>query len=198
MTGYISYRGYAAMQHADAVLVFSDFIREVRPERILEIGTAHGGLTLAMRDLLNEAGLSASAVRSFDVVDRLWYDTIRSYNIEIIVDNVFAPHFVELTKPELIQPFIQGEGTTVVLCDGGYKIREFNLIAPYLKVGDYIMAHDYVDTEENFRNNFFDKIWNWQEIKESDIQVACDQHQLADCHKAAFNAVAWVCKKRLA
>ena len=167
------------MQHADAVPVFGDFIREVRPERILEIGTAHGGLTMAMRDHLNEAGLSASAVRSFDVADKVWYDTIRSYNIEIIVDNVFAPHFVELTKPELIQPFIQGEGTTVVL-------------------GDYIMAHDYVDTEENFRNNFFEKIWNWQEIKESDIQVTCDQHQLADYHKAAFNSVAWVCKKKLA
>ena len=51
------------MQHADAVPVFGDFIREVRPERILEIGTAHGGLTMAMRDHLNEAGLSASAVR---------------------------------------------------------------------------------------------------------------------------------------
>jgi hypothetical protein len=58
-----------------------------QPGRTLEIGTAQGGFTLAVTDLLNEAGLSASAVRSLDAASRLWYDAIRSQSIEIIVEN---------------------------------------------------------------------------------------------------------------
>jgi hypothetical protein len=186
------------MQHENALQVFRDFIQTIRPRRVLEIGTAQGGFILAIRDLLNEAGLATSAVRSFDVVSRPWYDDIRSHNIEIVVENVFHDRYVELTKPESILPFIQEEGTTLVLCDGGYKIGEFNLIAPHIKVGDYIMAHDYIDTEENFRQNYFEKIWNWQEIRDCDIREICGKYRLVDCNQEAFNHVVWTCKRKQA
>jgi cephalosporin hydroxylase len=194
--GYFAYKGYAVMQHDNAVQVFRDFIETVRPKRILEIGTAHGGFTLAIRDLLNEAGLSASAVRSFDVTSRPGYDAIRSQNIEVVVENIFHHSYTELTKPELIVPFIQESGTTLVLCDGAYKVGEFNLIAPHIKTGDYIMAHDYIDTEENFRQNYFEQIWDWQEVRECDLRDTCEQYCLVDCNGKAFNRVVWTCKKK--
>lgn len=194
--GYIVYKGYAAMQHENAVHVFRNFIQTIKPRRILEIGTAQGGFTLAIRDLLNGAGLSTSAVRSFDVASHPWYDAIGSQNIEIIVENIFDNRYTELIKPELIIPFIQEEGTTLVLCDGGCKVGEFNLIAPHIKAGDYIMAHDYIDTEENFRQNYFENIWNWQEIRECDIRDTCEKYRLVDCNQEAFNRVVWACKKK--
>ena len=196
MTGYIEYRGYAAMQHADSLPIFKDFIREIRPRRVVEIGTAHGGLTLAIRDILNDVGLTATEIRSFDVACRSWYDDIRAHNIEIVVENIFNATYTELAKPDLLIPFIRGEGTVLVLCDGGFKVGEFNLIAPYMKVGDYIMAHDYVDTEENFQQNYFEKIWNWQEIRQCDIQETCDKYRLADCNQEAFSSVVWACRRK--
>lgn len=50
----------------------------------------------------------------------------------------------------MVESFIKREGTTLILCDGGSKINEFNILSKYLKSGDIIMAHDYVDTKENF------------------------------------------------
>jgi cephalosporin hydroxylase len=196
--GYFVYEGYAAMQHDDVLPVFRDFIQETRPRRILEIGTAQAGFTLALRNLLNEAGLRESAVRSFDITRLPWFDAIASRKIELIVENIFDDHYSRFTKPELIVPFIQAEGTTLVLCDGGYKVGEFNLIAPLLKAGDYIMAHDYIDTEQNFRENYLDKIWNWQEIQERDIRETCAKYGLVDFHREAFSRVVWVCKKKAA
>jgi hypothetical protein len=32
------------------------------------------------------------------------------------------------------------------------------------------MAHDYVDTKENFLENYKDKIWNWREIGDDHIR----------------------------
>jgi hypothetical protein len=102
-----------------------------------------------------------------------------------------------LEKPEFIKDFIQSEGTTLVLCDGGNKISEFNLISPLLKEGDIIMAHDYIDTIENFEQNFKNKIWNWCEIKESDISEISEKENLVPFYQEHFNKVVWVCKQKV-
>jgi hypothetical protein len=196
MTGYILYKNHVAMQHENAFKVFSDFIHNVKPERVLEIGTADGGLTLAIRDMLNANKLFSSSVRSFDVNSRPSYDSLRDENIEIIVENIFDDTYSSIINTELIIPFIQQPGTTLVLCDGGYKVGEFNLLSAYIKDGDYIMAHDYIDTEENFMLNYYNKIWNWQEIKEVDICEACSKYQLVDFNKESFNSVVWTCKRK--
>jgi hypothetical protein len=58
------------------------------------------------------------------------------------------------------------------------------------------MAHDYVDTIENFESNFRDKIWNWCEIKDSDISEACEKNNLTPYNKENFDKVVWVCRKK--
>lgn len=196
ITGSTSYKGYTAQQHEDVFAVFEEFLAEIRPSRILEIGTAGGGLTLFLRHTLNKLGLDNSTIRSLEVHEMKWYDTIRSENIQIEILNVFDHAYFNLEKPEEIVPYIQQEGVTLVLCDGGYKIGEFNSIAPHIKVGDYIMAHDYIDTLDNYKENYVNKIWNWCEIEEKHIEKVSIEHNLVHFNKEKFDKVAWVCKRK--
>ena len=56
--GHTTYNGYTAQQHNDFFNVFKKFLTEIKPARVLEIGTAGGGFILAIREILNEIGLS--------------------------------------------------------------------------------------------------------------------------------------------
>jgi hypothetical protein len=194
--GHTSYKGLTAQQHDDAFDVFKTFLNEIKPKRVLEIGTAGGGLTLFIRHTLNEIGLNDTPIKSFDVIECPWYDDIRKENVEINIENIFDHSYLNLEKPERILSYIQEEGTTLVLCDGGHKIGEFNMIAPLIKEGDFIMAHDYIDTWENYKENYVDKIWNWCEIEEKYIEKVSLENNLVHYNKENFDKVVWVCKQK--
>jgi cephalosporin hydroxylase len=198
VTGHAVYRGYVAQQHENAFEVFRSFLTEIKPKQILEIGTAGGGFTLFLRDVLNTIGLENTKIKSFEVLDQSHYNDLRNQNIEILLENIFDHSYLNLERPELIQDFIQSEGTTLVLCDGGHKIYEFIKISPLLKVGDFIMAHDYVDTWENYKENYVDKIWNWCEIEEKYISEVSIEQNLIHYNKETFDKVVWVCKQKMA
>ena len=149
-----------------------------------------------LRDTLNEIGLNDTPIRSFDVHEAAWYNDIRKENIEINIENIFDQPYLNLEKPERIIPFIQEEGTTLVLCDGGHKIGEFNMIAPLIKVGDFIMAHDYIDVWQNYKENYVDKIWNWCEIEDIYIEKVSKEQNLVHYNKEIFDKVVWVCKQK--
>lgn len=191
-----SYKNYVLQQSVNVFDVFKNFIKNVRPKRILEIGTAGGGFTLFLRDCLNEIGLTDSKIRSFEVIDQNFYENLRNQNIEIIIDNIFSKDYSEITKPELINDFINDDGTTVVLCDGGSKVDEFNLISKLLKPGDYILAHDYCRDKEHFDNEINNKIWSWCEIMESNIEKCSTDENLVPISPIEFNNVVWVCKQK--
>ena len=59
------------------------------------------------------------------------------------------------------------------------------------------MAHDYVDTQENYLNNFQNKIWNWCEIEEKDINKISNEYELLHYKKEIFDKVVWVCKQKV-
>jgi cephalosporin hydroxylase len=192
--GHTEYKGYTAQQHDNFYTIMKDFIENVKPSRILEIGTAGGGFILAIRDILDEMGLNNVPIKTFDVVESSFYDELRKRNIEINIENLFDYSYLNLIKPEKIVPYIQEEGTTIVFCDGGHKIGEFNSIAPFIKKGDFILAHDYIDTWENFQENYKDKIWNWCEIEEKYISEVSLRENLVSYKKENFDKIVWVCK----
>ena len=188
---------YASAQVPSMIEAFRNLIQEVKPVRVLEIGTFQGGTTIIIRDLLDEAGLQDSKIKSFDAYDNNWSNhLLNKDNLDIVVDNIFSESYFELEKPEKVQPFIQQEGLTLVLCDGGYKISEFNLLSPFLKSGDIIMAHDYVDTKGNFESNFKDKIWNWREIGDEHVKKACEENNLHAFHKEEMDKAVWACFRK--
>jgi cephalosporin hydroxylase len=194
VSGVTEYKGVRAMQHQDVFAVFEKFLEDIKPARILEIGTSVGGFTLFLRDTLNALGLESTTIRTYDIQDLPSYTDLRNNNIEVYVKNVFEN---ETILQENVQEYIQASGTTLVLCDGNFKAREFDVLSPFLKTGDYIMAHDYVDTWGNYITNYNEKIWNWCEIKDTDIMQACETHNLVPYNKENFDKVVWVCRKKV-
>jgi hypothetical protein len=186
-----SFDGHAAQQYHGVYEVFYNFLKDVKPVRILEIGTALGGFTAFLKICCNELGLNTN-IRSYDINSNPWYKDIINMGVDIRVENIFSDGFESMDE-EVIN-YIQGDGLTIVLCDGGWKIGEFNLISKYLKNDDFILAHDYAENKEKFELNIKNKIWNWHEISESDIKDACIINNLNDYNREVFESVVWVCK----
>ena len=196
VTGYTTYKRLIAQQHVSAFRIFIRFLTEIKPERILEIGTGGGGFILFLRDVLDSLNLKSSVVRTYDVVQENCDQVLRQNGVDIRIVNLFHETYSRLENPQEVVPFIQERGCTLVLCDGLNKIGEFRLLSQYIKAGDYIMAHDYVDSWERFEGEFLDKIWNWCEIEEKDIAECSQRNNLQPYWKDRFEQVAWVCKRK--
>lgn len=185
------FMGHAAQQSHFAYQVFYDFIEEVKPKRILEIGTALGGFTEFLFIITNELGLNTE-ILSYDISERPWYSEMIKKGINVKVENIFSDDWSSV-NPEVID-YIKKDGLTIVLCDGGWKIGEFNLLSNYIKIGDFILAHDYAENNEIFEEKIKDKIWNWHEISNADIQEASIKNNLELYKKDTFENAVWTCR----
>lgn len=188
-----SFDGYSAQQFHGAYEVFYNFISEVKPKRILEIGTALGGFTTFLKICCDELNLDTN-IRSYDVHSNPWYKDIIARGVDIRIENIFSEGFKEMDN-EVID-YINGDGVTIVLCDGGWKVGEFNLISKYIKLGDFILAHDYAENKEIFETKINGKIWNWFEISDLDINQATVENKLNIYKKDIFENVAWTCRQK--
>lgn len=193
MEGHFIYENLIISQHPNVGDKFKSLINEFKPKRVLEIGTADGGLTLLLRDILDSSNLNDVVIRTYDINEQKNLK-LKNKNIEIITKNVFNHPYSELEHPHEVKEFIQQEGKTLVLCDGGSKKNEFRLLSQFLKIGDIIMAHDYAPNENYYNENIKDKIWNWLEIQDSDINESCLTYNLKPYMEDEFRSVVWVCK----
>jgi cephalosporin hydroxylase len=185
------YKNHCAQQTHNVYEVFHNFLQEVKPARILEIGTAAGGFTMFLSLTTEELGLQTK-ILSYDIHTPPWgYDELRSRGVEVNVKNVFIGEPWESVEQYVID-FIKQEGTTVVLCDGGWKIGEFRVLSKYLKPGDFILAHDYAENKEVFQEHIYKKIWNWMEVKYTDIQEYMETNRIVRYKAEEFQRCAWV------
>jgi cephalosporin hydroxylase len=192
--------GYLFMaQHHNAKTIFSQFLNNVKPSRILEIGTMHGGLTLMLRDILDEINLYDSIIRTYDINNQDFLrPLVTNRKVEVLTKNLFNDNYTnfrDIDAQNEIAEFIQKEGLSIVLCDGGCKRCEFNLIAPLLKTNDIIMAHDYAPNHHYFTKNMKDKIWDWMEIQDSDIENISKIYQLQPYYQDLLINIAWCCRR---
>jgi 23S rRNA U2552 (ribose-2'-O)-methylase RlmE/FtsJ len=185
-----AFRGHTAQQNHGAFKVFYDFIKDVKPKRILEIGTSLGGFTTFLKIVCDDLNLDTN-IRSYDINRHSWYDDIIKLGIDIRVENIFTEGFKDFS--EEVKEYIRQDGATIVLCDGGWKIGEFNVISKYIKNNDFILAHDYAENKEVFETKILNKIWNWHEIQKSDIQNSIDSNNLIEFLPEIFSNVAWGC-----
>lgn len=183
------YRGVSVHQNAYVGDVFRAMFRTFKPVRVLEIGTADGGLTILLRDLLDEAGLKATDLWTCDPSVRerphLLQPGIMYYAVDALNSTVLEYHVK------------YAEGPALVLCDGGNKPAEFNRYAAYLRSGDVLMAHDYAADYKTFHLTMKDRHWNWWEIEDAQIAEACYKHQLEPFMQDEFARVAWACRRKL-
>lgn len=193
--GWTEYEGLLAHQVANYLDVWSEFLSRTRPARILEIGTSHGGFILSLKDRMRLIN-PACVVRTYDMNPFTTFPGLREKGVDVRLENNFNHMYDDLLlhKRPALQEFIQAHGTSVVICDGGSKKNEFNLLSPFLKDGDFIFAHDYAETEALFEAEIKGRVWNWCEITEKDIWQTAATYNLRPFMKAEFQSVVWVCK----
>ena len=185
------YMGHGAQQNPHAYKAFYNFLKEVKPKRILEIGTGMGGFTMALKLFIDDLELDTD-LRSYDVNGTFMTNTLLENKIDARLENIFDGDNVD---PEVVE-YIQSDGTTIVLCDGGNKIYEFRVLSPLIKSGDFILTHDYSKNEEYFRSNVNLKLWNWLEIQDSDIEDSVIKHNLEPFMVDEFQEAVWACKRK--
>lgn len=186
-----AFKGCSAQQSHNAYEVFYDFIKETKPKRILEIGTALGGFTEFLKMVVDDLELDTN-ILSYDISERPWYNQLINKGIDIRVENIFNNDWTSI-KQEVID-YVQSPGVTIVLCDGGWKIGEFRIFSKLIKQGDFILAHDYAESKEIFQSEIKDKIWNWCEITEEDIKNSVTENNLKPYNQDKFSKAVWVCK----
>lgn len=178
--GATTYKGKLAYQNENAFPAFLSLFDREQFDTIVEIGTAAGGLTLFLRD-----NMPNSTIHSFEC------------NMDNVYGNEFAGINIHLADAmtdanlQLINSIILSGNKVLVICDGGCKISEFNTFSKMLKPGDFIMAHDYCDTKENFNNNIMGKFWGWCEIWDEPISDSLKT--LIKYTDVDFTYAVWLC-----
>lgn len=137
----ISVLGIELQQNHNAIPAIDLLFDAVEPMRLIEIGTAAGGLTVFLGIYGAAKGID---VITYDITDyRQYRDIHNELGIQFRNCDVF-------NDMDALEKEIKKEGVTVVFCDGGDKPREFKMIAPMLKKGDVVLAHDYCNDPETW------------------------------------------------
>lgn len=124
--------------------LFKTLFEQYNIIRIIEIGTAFGGLPILLRTM----GFSGDII-TFNNHDELTEDIrglFNQFNITQQILDVFV-------REKDVSDIIRKDGQTLLICDGGNKAKEFNTFAPHLKQNDIIMAHDYCYSVDLFNSN---------------------------------------------
>jgi hypothetical protein len=193
----LSLYGLISQQHRNFIPVFEKFFAKVKPANIVEIGTGQGGTSMALNNVLKDLNYQYSYT-TYDVSNLGQYQQLRDNGINVRVCNLFNNDYKALRESnfEEIKNNIQKVGTTVLMCDGGNKINEVNLLADLLKPGDFIMAHDYSETTEYFKTHITPKEWLWCEITFADVKEALDRNKCEPYMQDEFQSVVWMCRRK--
>lgn len=189
--GLSSVNGYSMQQNYNALQIFYDFLAEYKPSRILEVGTGLGGFSMFMNMCVKDLNIHTD-ILSYDIVERNWFQEYRQY-VNIQVKNIFDHSYSNLVDSE-VSDYIRQDGLTLLLCDGGCKRCEFNILASHIKSNDIIMTHDYAPNSEYFNSNMRGIIWNWHEIQDAEISNAMIENNIVrHSWYDRFLGVAWGC-----
>ena len=186
--GFSHYKGFRAAQHENFPNIFGPFLAEQKFDIIIEIGTLNGGLTRYLRDASPN-----SRIVSYDITNQPEHSELIKAGVEVKIVNIFGPDRV--TDNEVLD-ILNGPGKKLILCDGGNKAMEFNLLASYVKTGDFIMGHDYSRSRQYYKEHIYNRIWDWCELVESDISKSVSLNKLDDYKPDLFQSIVWVCKTK--
>lgn len=182
------YQEFLACQRPEVFKVFDDFIALENFNTIVELGTCYGGLSKALYDSSKKHNCKFI---TFDILENDTSNQLRKYDVDFRIQNIFNSDysiidskFIEEIKDEPL----------LILCDGGYKIGEFNCFSKLLKPGDIIMCHDFSYNQNDFEQNNY---WGWSEIQEQDILESLNLYNLYYYHMHLWHKLAWGCFKKL-
>lgn len=177
------YKGIFTQQNKNFYSAFEKLFAEENIVRVIEIGTATGGFIRAVRDLTN------AEIITYDVIETKHKSTLEENNISVNVQSVFEDY-------DTVEEYISRKGQTLVLCDGGNKIKEFEVFSRILKSGDIIMAHDYSRDENLYQAYIKNHVWRWCEIQYKDIALPVAENNLEPLMTEEFQEAVWTCWKK--
>lgn len=183
-----SYKGMGLQQRQEVMGIFSTLLKNITPERVIEVGTGHGGLTMFIKDQLP----NGKEIYSFDIVETNIHNPLKENGVILNYVNIFKDDVQDWNCYELKNEWehLFNKSPKIVICDGGHKKGEFNGLAKYLLKGDIIMLHDYC-TDKDLFNSL--NVWNWLECQYSDIQSSVERFNLQPYMQDEFLNVAWGC-----
>lgn len=184
-----TYKNKYTAQQTDGIWeLFEQFLLKEKFERIFEIGTALGGLTRFINDFSKENNINTE-ILSIDV---------KPPNQQLINEGIqnLQMNALDAKNISKLESFLKTDKKLLILCDGNEKPTEFKLYSKYIKVGDFIMAHDYAITYEYFESKIKNKKWDWCQITEGDVVDVCNKFNLIDYIDLKFNNEMWVCKTK--
>jgi hypothetical protein len=153
---YLLINNVIAGQTPTAVEQFSKVLSEFNT--IIEIGTGRGAFSYWIRNTMDKD----TRFITYDITgDRYEF---KNSDIDFRVGDCFSENVMNEIKQEIEIP----NRKVLLLCDGGYKEREFEIFSPSLKSGDVIMCHDYAETVTEFSKLM--KTLNWPTKSESHYQ----------------------------
>lgn len=192
--GLCCWQGHQAQQNDAVYRTMYNLISSTQPARIVEIGTAAGGLTMFLKWCVDDLNLSTPVI-TYDKVTPLGSQALSEAGVDTRVRSWHYDEPPWLPTPEFIE-LLQEPGRVILLCDGGNKIHEFNTLAPLIKSDDIIMAHDYARDRDFFDNNIKGVVWDWLEITDNDISDISRSENLEPYMQDEFDNCVWVCKKK--
>lgn len=181
---------WGAQQNHNAFEIFFYFLKEIKPKRIVEIGTSTGGFISFLNQCCKELSIDCEIV-TYDIIEYPYYKDIIESGVDVRIKNIFKENYEDIDDD--VKNFIQSDGITLILCDGGNKKMEFNILSNFIKEGDFIMGHDYCKDNQIFEQTIKNKIWNWFELSESDIIDSCNRNNLIEYRSNLFNSIVWTC-----
>ena len=182
------YDGTNISQVLGIYLLFSkEFLSQF--DNIIEIGSYNGGLSSYIFDSKKENCMFVS----YDIDADINMITKRRPEIDFRIGDCFKEkYFKEIAS------YIKRDGKTLLICDGGDKIREFNEFTKYLKPDDIAILHDYNnDNIELWEQST--SYWQWPygyEASYSDIKDSIDKYSLKSYHNDIFNFYLWGAYKK--
>jgi len=166
---YISFCGHIMRQtHSSLFILEQVLVSNPDITRIVELGTAHGGLALFFGLHMFGKGGRVLTLDVAPVMSAEWYRLASFLNIEFRKRDIW-----DIRTIMEVSEFIK-LGRALIFIDGGDKPKELTLYAPCAKPNDLIMIHDYaseihpkqltaetLSLLEPFRQEEFDALKTW-------------------------------------
>jgi len=163
-----SSQGFAAFKLLEHLIVYDKF------QYVVEIGSQKGGMSVYLGTMA--CASEKFLFHTFEInKDRDWYnrvvegvghwfekmETLSPY-CKSYEGNIFSSGMYNLIKET------SSNYKTLIICDGGDKIKELEMYSGVLKPGDVIMAHDFPDSrghaeirDENVNYNVLKEYQPW-------------------------------------
>ena len=129
------YKGFEVPQSPQAFEAWRFIVAVYKPDRIVELGTGRGVFSCFLRSLVGRRSFF-----TFDRVPRFLPEALPEEE-EPLDDNF---HQADIFKrPREVIQIMTRPGRTLLFCDNGNKVHEWELFGPRLKDGDMIAVHDW-------------------------------------------------------